>query len=130
MRPLPFATTLIATTLALALALAGCVRSRPGPAPSPTLVTLEVASTYALASLDPHAANTLGPVEVLFNVYEGLVRFDSQLRVRPALAESWESPDASTWVFHIIRELSSTLLMSVLVCAAPRPSFRGWASCQ
>ncbi len=64
-------------------------------------VELQVAAPYALRSLDPNAENTFGPFEVLSNVYEPLVTLDAQLRVRPALAVSWESPDALTWVFQI-----------------------------
>jgi peptide/nickel transport system substrate-binding protein len=70
----------------------------PGPVPR---AELHVAAQYALRSLDPNAENTFGPYEVLSNVYEPLVTLDSQLRVRPALAVSWESPDALTWVFHL-----------------------------
>ncbi len=39
------------------------------------------------------------------NVLEGLVRFDSQLRLVPALAERWENPDQRTYVFHLRRGL-------------------------
>ena len=39
------------------------------------------------------------------NVLEGLVRFDAQLRLAPALAERWENPDERTYVFHLRRGL-------------------------
>lgn len=37
----------------------------------------------------------------LSNVYEGLVSFDSEMRVVPALALSWSSPDERTWLFRL-----------------------------
>lgn len=85
-------------TAVVAAALAGVSCGSRPPRPGPTL---DVAASFGLRSLDPHAENTFGPFQVLANVYEGLVAFDGQLRVRPALAASWESPDPTTWVFHL-----------------------------
>ncbi len=34
-------------------------------------------------------------------MYEGLVTFDSEMRVVPALALSWSSPDERTWLFRL-----------------------------
>ncbi len=37
-------------------------------------------------------------------VYETLVRLDTDLKIQPGLAESWETPDdGKTWVFHLRR---------------------------
>ena len=33
--------------------------------------------------------------------YEGLTEFDSNLNIVPALAESWETPDENTFIFHL-----------------------------
>ncbi len=33
--------------------------------------------------------------------YESLVRWDRNLKVLPALAESWETPDPQTYIFHL-----------------------------
>ena len=40
--------------------------------------------------------------EAVYTIYDGLVAFDPQLKIVPALAESWErSGDNLTWTFHL-----------------------------
>lgn len=34
-------------------------------------------------------------------MYDSLTEWDKDLLVKPALAESWETPDAKTWVWHL-----------------------------
>lgn len=34
-------------------------------------------------------------------MYDSLVEWDKDLIVQPALAESWEAPDDTTWIFHL-----------------------------
>lgn len=34
-------------------------------------------------------------------MYDSLVEWDKDLLVQPALAESWETPDEKTWIFHL-----------------------------
>ncbi len=60
-----------------------------------------IAVDFDLETLDPHAENTYGNIVVLSNVYEPLVALDAEMRVRPALATSWETPDPLTWVFRL-----------------------------
>ena len=36
-------------------------------------------------------------------VYQSLTRFDQNMAVQPALAESWENPDPLTWIFKLRR---------------------------
>jgi peptide/nickel transport system substrate-binding protein len=52
-------------------------------------------------SLDPHHKNDAVTWSVLSNFYDGLVRFSSELKLEPALAESWEQLDATHWKFHL-----------------------------
>jgi oligopeptide transport system substrate-binding protein len=54
-------------------------------------------------SLDPHLATLVSAGNVLFNVFEGLVRFhEKTLEPEPAIAEAWEiSEDGLEWVFHL-----------------------------
>lgn len=55
-------------------------------------------------SLDPHAGGHIAQTqEVLGNVYESLVALDHEMRVVPALAESWSNPDERTWDFRLRR---------------------------
>ncbi|MBO4902453.1 MAG: ABC transporter substrate-binding protein [Lachnospiraceae bacterium] len=53
-------------------------------------------------SLDPHKAVAAGTKEVLFNVYEGLLKPDSRGNLIPAVAESYEvSDDGMAYTFHL-----------------------------
>lgn len=52
--------------------------------------------------LDPHKTTAYFSFEVLENVFDTLVEPDADLRMRPALAQSWEtSPDQLTWTFRL-----------------------------
>jgi peptide/nickel transport system substrate-binding protein len=37
----------------------------------------------------------------MYNVYDSLVAIDKDLKIIPALAESWDTPDPQTYVFHL-----------------------------
>lgn len=50
-------------------------------------------------TLNPNAHREVLTRSVLANCFEGLVGFDSEMRVVPLLAASWENPDDLTWVF-------------------------------
>ena len=55
-----------------------------------------------ISSLDPAYARNqtvIWPVSQLFN---GLLQMDDSLKIRPALAKSWEvSPDGKVYTFHL-----------------------------
>ncbi len=82
----------------LALASWSC---QPG-APPPER-PLRIALSARPLGLDPHLGGDFHTFSVLANVYDGLTRLDAHLRVEPALAERWESPDELTWVFRLRR---------------------------
>ncbi len=52
-------------------------------------------------SMDPYVRNESFLLTFTQNIYDPLVRRDRDLKVEPALAESWEQPDATTWRFHL-----------------------------
>jgi ABC-type transport system substrate-binding protein len=54
-------------------------------------------------TLDPQAAQQLDEFQVLYNVYEGLVTYDSKtLAPVPGLAEKWDiSKDGTVYTFHL-----------------------------
>ena len=53
-------------------------------------------------SLDPYTSVTAANREVLFNVFEGLVKPDADGNLSPAVAERWEvSDDQLTYTFHL-----------------------------
>jgi peptide/nickel transport system substrate-binding protein len=52
-------------------------------------------------SMDPYARNETFLLTFTQNFYDPLVRRDKDLKVEPALAESWDQPDPLTWRFHL-----------------------------
>lgn len=55
-----------------------------------------------IGSLDPYSYGDSFTINVLNHVYEGLVRYDADLKIEPALAESWEIlDDEVTWRFKL-----------------------------
>ncbi|MBP5152048.1 MAG: ABC transporter substrate-binding protein [Lachnospiraceae bacterium] len=53
-------------------------------------------------SLDPHVAVAAGTKEILFNIFEGLVKPDKNGDLYPAVADSYEiSTDGLTYTFHL-----------------------------
>ncbi|MCM2256740.1 MAG: ABC transporter substrate-binding protein [Vicinamibacteria bacterium] len=82
-------------SLLLALGVAACAERTPPP------IRITIGVPYEVETLDPHAENTVSNYAVLSNVYESLIATDLQMKVGPALALYWESPDPLTWVFHL-----------------------------
>ena len=63
--------------------------------------TLRVAQENDISSFDPHLS-VLGPDrDVLYQIYDTITQFDAELTPQPCLAESWETPDPLTYVFHL-----------------------------
>ena len=84
----------VITKAALAVGLAIAA----GPVASETL-TAGFASEPT--SIDPLYHN-LGPNNMIRkHMFEALIGEDESLGIRPLLAESWENPDESTWLFHL-----------------------------
>jgi peptide/nickel transport system substrate-binding protein len=55
-----------------------------------------------IGSLDPYSYGDSFTINVLNHVYEGLVRYDMDLKIEPALATSWEIlEDQVTWRFKL-----------------------------
>ncbi|MEY8098307.1 ABC transporter substrate-binding protein [Falsihalocynthiibacter sp. S25ZX9] len=55
-----------------------------------------------IGSLDPYSFGDSFTINVLNHVYEGLVRYNKDLKIEPALAESWEVlEDQITWRFKL-----------------------------
>ena len=52
-------------------------------------------------SMDPYTRSETFLLTFTQNFYDPLVRRDRKLKVEPALAESWEALDATTWRFHL-----------------------------
>ena len=64
--------------------------------------TVTVGITQEPSAFDPHTVVAAGDKEILFNVFEGLYKFDSEGNLNPCLATGVEiSPDSTTYTFTI-----------------------------
>jgi peptide/nickel transport system substrate-binding protein len=63
--------------------------------------TLRYANQGDLKSLDPYTLRETTTIAHHAHVYEGLVTRDKDLKLIPALAESWETPEPTRWRFHL-----------------------------
>ena len=91
----------------LALVIASLITVGPlapvGAAPSGPV--LRVGLDVDAGTLDPRLANDTTARRVIEQVYDGLVELDPQLRVQPALAESWTEVSPTVWVFRLRRNV-------------------------
>ncbi len=53
------------------------------------------------ASLDVHKVESNVELNIIHDFFDGLVYTDSTGNIVPRLAESWETKDNQTWIFHI-----------------------------
>lgn len=83
-----------------AFALAGILLCCAAPG---SAQTLRYANQGDLKSLDPYTLNEVTTLAHLGHVYEGLIARDKNLKIVPALAESWETPEPTRWRFHLRR---------------------------
>ena len=82
----------------LAATIASIVAFAMSPASSQTL---RYANQGDLKSLDPYTLKETTTIAHHGHVYEGLVTRDRDLKIIPALAESWETPEPTRWRFHL-----------------------------
>lgn len=107
-------TLFIFMILVLSIALYGCGGDKSGkeneeaPADDMSSETpvyggsVVVGISQDLDSLDPHKAVAAGTKEVLFNVFEGLVKPDQEGNLVPAVAQNYElSTDGKVYTFHL-----------------------------
>lgn len=70
-------------------------------APGPEGRTIVIVQAEGPLSLEPCENNEDFSANVLGNVFEPLIAMSADLRLVPALAASWYTPDATTWVFRL-----------------------------
>jgi peptide/nickel transport system substrate-binding protein len=63
--------------------------------------SLRYANQGDLKSLDPYTLRESTTIAHHGHIYEGLVTRDRNLKIVPALAESWETPEPTRWRFHL-----------------------------
>src|SRR5579871_340146 len=81
-----------------AAACASIVAFSVSPASSQVL---RYANQGELKSLDPYTLKETTTIAHHAHVYEGLIGRDKDLKIIPALAESWETLDPLHWRFHL-----------------------------
>jgi peptide/nickel transport system substrate-binding protein len=72
-----------------------------GSAQSALAATLRYAPESDALTLDPHGALVARTQMIQGWLYEGLVRFDKDMKAQPALAESYERTAPDTWRFEL-----------------------------
>src|SRR3954447_15476974 len=63
--------------------------------------SLRYANQGTLKSLDPYTFKESTTIAHHAHIYEGLTARDKELKIIPALAESWETPEPTRWRFHL-----------------------------
>ncbi|MDQ1849678.1 ABC transporter substrate-binding protein [Gemmobacter fulvus] len=84
-----FKTTLLAGVALACLATAGSAQ------------TLRWGAARDINSLDPYSYGSTFTISFLNHVYEGLVRYNSNLEIEPALATEWEVLPNNIWRFKL-----------------------------
>lgn len=91
---------LLVFVLTLALALCGCTGERQGES-TVSQITIGIPQDVE-DSLDPHKAVAAGTEEVFFNMFEGLMKPDSDGNLNPAVASGYKvSEDMKTYTFTL-----------------------------
>ena len=90
-----------AALLALAACLSGCAPHASSPG-KPTRNTLRYPMVATPTTFDPAMVQDGTTIDLLQNVFEGLVQWSPQNTLVPALAQKWDiSPDGLTYTFHL-----------------------------
>ncbi|HVZ60601.1 MAG TPA: ABC transporter substrate-binding protein, partial [Terriglobales bacterium] len=80
--------------IAMLAAAAGCRRS---PATDTVVVIIESSPS----NLDPRVGIDAQSERIAELIFDSLVHRDEHFNLQPWLAESWETPDPLTWIFHL-----------------------------
>ncbi|MBK9089979.1 MAG: hypothetical protein IPL90_13375 [Holophagales bacterium] len=114
-------------TLGLSLVVLCCACR---PSPDDANITIAVRADVTGFFPNPPAKDESFTNRVNAEILEGLVRFDADGRLAPALAERWETPDEQTYVFHLrpgLRFSDGTPLTAADVAASLLANIRkGW----
>lgn len=63
--------------------------------------TLVVGIDMSPSGLDPQKATAASSIRIISQLYDGLLKYDNKMELVGALAESWEQPNATTYIFHL-----------------------------
>ena len=94
--------TRLPAILGVAMSLAAAEIGTPAAAAEPMPGgTLRYGMVTEISSLDPHVYVGSSWKVLNMALYDSLLSFDQEAQLRPGLAESWETPDARTYIFHL-----------------------------
>ena len=99
MRATVMKATVATVAAAACLTALGCAPSSEPEAPKPD--SLRIGLPGIPSSLDPHLQSENVAQTVSGNIFETLVTFDSDMRLRPQLAETWDNPSDRVWRFSL-----------------------------
>jgi ABC-type transport system substrate-binding protein len=88
---------LLALLIAASTVLAGCAKSGSAAGPGTLNFLIEAMPT----NLDPRIGTDAQSEEIDGLIFDGLVQRDAQMNVVPDLAQSWETPNPLTYIFHL-----------------------------
>lgn len=71
------------------------------PAAPQKAATLTIGVSQEAVGLDPHIVTAFSSMRRIDLLYSRLVRLDENMKVVPDLAESWEIPNNTTYIFHL-----------------------------
>ncbi|WP_438348143.1 ABC transporter substrate-binding protein [Paenibacillus sp. FA6] len=91
------------TLLVAVVVLAGCGGNSTSDNKGSTTESkkLTIANAADIESFDPHNNNNTASEAVLVNMFDYLLKNDSEQKKVPVLATSWEQVDETTWRFHL-----------------------------
>jgi peptide/nickel transport system substrate-binding protein len=58
-----------------------------------------------VTSIDPQTTEDIHSLSALSNVYEPLVKFNTNLQITPCLATSWNNPNENSWIFTLRKDV-------------------------
>ena len=79
--------------LAAVLAAAGAAHAQP--------VTITISPPAEATTMDPGRSTQVLTVNYFYNLYDSLIRWDTALKLQPALATSWRNVNETTWEFTL-----------------------------
>jgi peptide/nickel transport system substrate-binding protein len=85
----------------LSVAFLATTSAVPGTQAAPAKTTLTVGVDQEIVGLDPNKVTAFSSFRRLDLLYNKLVTYDADLHVVGDLAESWNTPDSRTYVFHL-----------------------------
>ncbi len=91
--------TLLGALSLLALLLAAGPGTVAGQGARPFEIT--VAFGTDATTLDPHMSTQISDTDLYYNIFDGLLRRDRNLKLVPALAVSWRNVNPTTWEFKL-----------------------------